>query len=188
MHCRRQYKFAARLGAQIAKFFLFPMSLNDALRYLPGWQDLHTQNKEFDVLSSFSLAYLGIGLLTTLLLYRYLVLKVENGPIRRVGGFPIFTAWTFFTKRYDFIWVNFGNDPSPHFKFNVLHVSPLSLRHWSRADCQRSLQHNVVALRGEEARKAYFDNKDLNFVEGYKVLMGGVRPSLVTHLINEFTI
>ena len=42
------------------------------------------------------------------------------------------------------------------------------------------MQHNVVALRGEEARKAYFDDKSLGFSEGYKVLMGGVRPNLVT--------
>ena len=99
------------------------MSLNDNLRYLPRWQDLHTQNKEFDVLSSL---YLGIGLLTTLFLYRYLTSKDEKGAIRKLGGFSIFTAWTFFTKRYDFIWENFASDPSPHFKFNVLHVSPLS--------------------------------------------------------------
>ena len=37
------------------------------------------------------------------------------------------------------------------------------------------MQHNVVALRGEEARKAYFDNKGLSFTEGYKMFMGGVR-------------
>ena len=42
------------------------------------------------------------------------------------------------------------------------------------------MQHNVVALRGDEARKAYFDNKSLNFTEGFKVLMGGVRLTLVT--------
>ena len=41
------------------------------------------------------------------------------------------------------------------------------------------MQHNVVVLRGSEARKAYFDNKSLSFSEGYKVLMGGVRLSLV---------
>ena len=41
------------------------------------------------------------------------------------------------------------------------------------------MQHNVIALRGEEARKAYFDNKGLSFIEGYKVLLGGVRPSFV---------
>ena len=37
----------------------------------------------------------------------------------------------------------------------------------------------MIALRGEEARKAYFDNKGLSFTEGYKVLMGGVRLGLV---------
>ena len=47
------------------------------------------------------------------------------------------------------------------------------------------MQHNVIALRGEESRKAYFDNKSLSFVEGYKVLMGGVRPP---RSINEFDI
>jgi hypothetical protein len=78
------------------------------------------ENKGFDILSSF--LYFGIGLLMTLLLYRYLIPKVEKGAIRKLGGFPIFTAWTFFIKRYDFIWENFGNNPSPHFKFNVLHV------------------------------------------------------------------
>ena len=148
------------------------MSFNDTLAgYLPRLQDL--QNKEFDVLSSFS--YLAIGLLTTLFLYRYLVPKDEKGAIRKLGGFPILTAWSFFTKRHDFIWENFRSDPSPHFKFNVLHVSPLSLRRWSRTDYWRSSQHNVVALRGEEARKAFFDNKSLNFTEGFKVLVGGVR-------------
>ena len=43
------------------------------------------------------------------------------------------------------------------------------------------MQHTVVALRGDEARKAYFDNKRLNFIEGYKVLLGGVRPSLESY-------
>ena len=42
------------------------------------------------------------------------------------------------------------------------------------------MQHNVIALRGEEARKAYYDNKSLSFIEGYKMLMGGVRLSLVS--------
>ena len=112
----------------------FPMSLDDTnWRYLPHWQDLHRHDKEFDVLSSFS--YFGIvsGLLTTLLLYRYLVTKVEKRSIRQLGGFPIFTVWRFFTERYDFIWENFRSDPSPHFKFKVLHVSPLffPLYHWS---------------------------------------------------------
>ena len=95
------------------------MSLNETWRYLSRWQDLQNQSKEFDALSSL---YLGIGLLTTLYLYRYLFSKDEKDGIRKLGGFPIFTAWTFFTRRYDFIWENFNSDPRPHFKFNILRV------------------------------------------------------------------
>ena len=40
------------------------------------------------------------------------------------------------------------------------------------------MQHNVVALRGEEARKAYFDNKDLSFTEGLNAFTGGVRQTM----------
>jgi hypothetical protein len=97
--------------------YSFPtgMSLKDTLpvRYL---QDFYT-------LEPFSC--LGIGLLTTLFLYRYLFPKDEKNAIRKLGGFPIFTAWTFFTRRFDFIWENFASDPSPHFKFKVLHVNSL---------------------------------------------------------------
>ncbi len=39
----------------------------------------------------------------------------------------------------------------------------------------KNLQHQVVALRGEEARQAFFDSKSLNFTEGYKILLGAVR-------------
>ncbi|QRV80112.1 cytochrome P450 family protein [Ceratobasidium sp. AG-Ba] len=35
------------------------------------------------------------------------------------------------------------------------------------------LQHNVVAVRGEEARKVFFDRRDLSFTEGYRLLFGG---------------
>jgi hypothetical protein len=103
----------------------FFMSLTDILtRHLPRLQNLHMQSNE---LTSFS--YLGIGLLAILFLYRHLASRDDTGGIRKLGGFPIFTAWTFFAKRYDFIWANFESDPSPHFKFNVLQVGPLSLCH-----------------------------------------------------------
>ena len=134
------------------------MSLNETSRYLPRWQDFHKQSKEFDVLS---FLYLGIGLLTTLYLYRYLFPKEEKNAIRKLGGFPIFTAWTFFTRRYDFIWENFGSDPRPLFKFNVLHVSFsfLKLCHWFRTTTNdlcstmsllyvaRRLGKNILAVR-----------------------------------------
>ena len=37
------------------------------------------------------------------------------------------------------------------------------------------LQHTVTAIKGEELRKTFFNDQSLNFAEGYKILMGGVR-------------
>ncbi|KAJ7097711.1 hypothetical protein C8R44DRAFT_889232 [Mycena epipterygia] len=43
--------------------------------------------------------------------------------------------------------------------------------------CTRSqksaLQHHVVAMHGADARKAFFNNKDLNLSDGYRLLVGG---------------
>ena len=73
----------------------------------------------------------------------------SNGRhVEVLGGFPIFTAWRFFAKRYDFIWANFGNEPSPF----LYVIGP--------ADSWWSMQRNVIVLRGVlEARKAYSDKK-----------------------------
>ena len=35
------------------------------------------------------------------------------------------------------------------------------------------MQHRIVALTGQEARKAFFNEAALDFNEGYKILMGG---------------
>jgi len=35
------------------------------------------------------------------------------------------------------------------------------------------MQHRVVALTGQEARKVFFNEPALDFTEGYKILMGG---------------
>ncbi|KDR74009.1 hypothetical protein GALMADRAFT_71675 [Galerina marginata CBS 339.88] len=140
------------------------MSLKEVVLSLPVVRDLpqQTQGNVLTALSSLALAILAFAV------YR-LVTPSERGSIRRLGGLPIVTAWTFFSKRYDFLWSNFRNSSDPHFKFQVL-------------------QHQVVALRGEEARKAFFDTKSLDFIEGYKILMGAV-PRLtdiaVTDTANE---
>ena len=34
-------------------------------------------------------------------------------------------------------------------------------------------QHRVIALNGEQSRKIFFNDKSLDFQEGYNVLMGG---------------
>lgn len=47
----------------------------------------------------------------------------KESSVKSLGGFSFINAWTFFTKRYDFILHNFAKTSALHFKFNVLHVS-----------------------------------------------------------------
>ncbi|KAF9482295.1 cytochrome P450 [Pholiota conissans] len=115
-------------------------------------QSLSEDKSEVIIYASSAILALGAYLL-------YVALSTSaNGSIKKLGGFPVLTAWTFFTRRYDFIWDNFSKSSDPHFKFQVL-------------------QHQVVALRGEEARQTFFDSKSLDSLEGYKILMGAA-PSL----------
>ncbi|EIN08262.1 hypothetical protein PUNSTDRAFT_143902 [Punctularia strigosozonata HHB-11173 SS5] len=86
--------------------------------------------------------------------YCYPSFTQDSKTIRHVGRLPLVTAWTFFSKRYDFLMSSFRETGSNIFKFNVLH-------------------HQVVALQGEEGRKVFFNDKSLDFTEGYRILMGG---------------
>lgn len=42
-------------------------------------------------------------------------------------------------------------------------------------------QHSVAAVRGSKARKAFFDDRRLDSIEGYKILMGAVRYITALH-------
>ena len=57
---------------------------------------------------------------------------------------------------YDFLQSNFKRNLGKIFSFNVLH-------------------HNVIALTGEDGRRAFFSDRHLDFNEGYKILVGVVR-------------
>lgn len=117
-----------------------------------------------------------IALIFGTVAYRTLTPK-ERGTIRSLGGIPVITAWTFFTKRYDFLWHHFNHVPEPMFKFKVLHVRlPNPWVSSSLSTHSLWYQHTVVATRGDEARKVFFDSRSLDFNEGYKILMGAVRP------------
>ncbi|KAJ3502210.1 hypothetical protein NLJ89_g8990 [Agrocybe chaxingu] len=126
------------------------MSLNATFTTVPFLHDI-----SYEVLGDFnvvkSASTLGLAFLA-FYVYR-LFFPNAKGSIRQLGGFPAVTAWTFFSKRADFLWTHFKRSKEPHFRFQVL-------------------QHQVVALRGEEARKAFFDTRSLDFTEGYKILMG----------------
>ncbi|TFK38287.1 cytochrome P450 [Crucibulum laeve] len=103
----------------------------------------------------FSTTAVAVGLVTIigLILVSPTVFSKKKNGIKELGGLSILTARPFFSKRFDFLWSNFQKTADTMFKFKVL-------------------QHSIVAVRGEEARKVFLDNKNLNFTEGYKLLMG----------------
>jgi hypothetical protein len=82
--------------------------------------------------------------------------KDEEHEFPKLPGIQLYHAWKFFQQRYDFLQLNLKQNLGKSFSFNVLH-------------------HNIVALGGEDARRAFFSNPHLNLGEGYKVLMGAVR-------------
>ncbi|KAF8156012.1 cytochrome P450 [Crassisporium funariophilum] len=78
----------------------------------------------------------------------------SNDKVYDLGGVSIITAWTFFTKRYDFLRGHFKATGEKIFRFRVL-------------------QHRVYALKGEQTRKVFFTDQGLDMKEGYRILMGG---------------
>ena len=61
---------------------------------------------------------LAIGVLMTLASLRP---SKSKAGVHDLGGIPVFTAWTFFTKRYDFLWKHFHSGKK-YFQFRVLQV------------------------------------------------------------------
>ncbi|KAJ1301352.1 hypothetical protein OPQ81_003751 [Rhizoctonia solani] len=83
------------------------------------------------------------------------LLKSDSNGVKHLSGWPLIGQWAFFTKRYDFLKEGFESLPNESaFGFNIL-------------------KHQVIALRGEQARRVFFDRKDLSFTEGYRLLFGG---------------
>ncbi|PPQ75528.1 hypothetical protein CVT24_013234 [Panaeolus cyanescens] len=79
----------------------------------------------------------------------------KNDKVRDLGGFSVMTAWSFFTKRYDFVRNHFKSTSGGPFKFNVLH-------------------HRVFAVAGEKAREAFLNHRHIDMSEGYRILLGGI--------------
>ena len=98
------------------------------------------------------------AILATTAAYCVLSSKDEKHEFPKLRGVQLYHAWNFFQRRYDFLHSNFKQNFGKSFSFNVL-------------------QHNIVALTGEDARKAFYSHPHLNFNEGYKILMGAVGVS-----------
>ncbi|CCO32821.1 hypothetical protein BN14_06884 [Rhizoctonia solani AG-1 IB] len=116
---------------------------------LPFGLDLDTQLSGNNQLVAGTAAAAAIGLL-------WYLLKTDKNAVKRISGLPFIGQWAFFTRRHDFIKEGFESLPQEtSFGFNIL-------------------KHQVVALRGEQARKLFFERKDLSFSEGYRLLFGAV--------------
>ncbi|KDR79795.1 hypothetical protein GALMADRAFT_136397 [Galerina marginata CBS 339.88] len=94
------------------------------------------------------------GAVAVILLSTLLLRSSSNEKVYELGGIPIVTAWTFFTRRYDFIQDRFKESKGKMFRFRVL-------------------QHRVLSMAGETSRKVFFNEPGLSMTEGYRILMGG---------------
>ncbi|KAF2660583.1 cytochrome P450 6A1 [Lophiostoma macrostomum CBS 122681] len=81
------------------------------------------------------------------------------------GDFPLTGAIQFWTRRWDWFQQMRGHSPSGNFSF---HAGP----------------NTLVALSGERGRRIFYENKDLNFNEGYAVLFGS-SPQAKEHVKDE---
>ena len=99
------------------------------------------------------------AVLATTTLYYILSSKDTGHDFPKLRGIQLYHAWNFFQRRYDFLQSNFNQNCGKSFSFNVLH-------------------HNVIALAGQDARRAFYSNSHLDLNEGYKILMGAVRVPL----------
>ena len=86
--------------------------------------------------------------------------KDKEHDFPKLRGIQLYHAWNFFQRRFDFLHSNFKRNSGKSFSFNVLH-------------------HKIVALTGEDARQAFFSNPHLDPHEGFLILVGVVRVSLL---------
>ena len=75
----------------------------------------------FSELAANSYAWLFATLILTISTF-YVLRTTSDGKLYDLGGLPILTAWTFFSKRYDFMRGNFERSGGLPFRFRVLQV------------------------------------------------------------------
>jgi len=104
-------------------------------------------------------------LATTILLYFTVVGSKSERDVHQ-QGFAIQTSWSFFNQRFDFVKSSFMKSGREIISFKLFH-------------------HSVVAMRGQAARKAFLDNKSLDPIDGYELLLGGTPRLRDLHLSHE---
>jgi hypothetical protein len=96
----------------------------------------------------------------------------ETKSVYELGGFHLIHAISFFSKRYDFLRSQFERTGQKLFQFRILQVSGLFTL--TALSILKYIKHRVVALSGEVGREAFFTNRHLDILEGYKIFQGGV--------------
>ena len=66
---------------------------------------------------------IAIATLGIILGSSYVLRTKKDGNVYDLGGIPIVTAWTFFTKRWDFLRGHFSYTGGKMFRFRVMQVS-----------------------------------------------------------------
>ncbi|ELU37407.1 cytochrome P450 [Rhizoctonia solani AG-1 IA] len=91
------------------------------------------------------------------------LLRSDDSQVKRIRPLPFFGQWSFFTRLESKITCNSEQLTIPIIDFIVDGFKKFPQEKLFGFGI---LGHNVVALRGEEARKAFFSRGDLSFTEG----------------------
>jgi sterol 14-demethylase len=102
----------------------------------------------------------------------YLLRTTFDGKLYDLGGLPILSVWSFFSKRYDFMRENLKLSRGLPFRFRILQVNTNVVFLGSISFNLQSPQYRVVGVSGPSGRKLFFNHSSLDMSEGYKILMG----------------
>lgn len=85
---------------------------------------------------------------------------VPQGSPRRIksGNYPIVGAIDFFRKRADFCWQAIRESPTGLYSHTIG-------------------MYHIVGISGVEARKKYFESKDLSFTDAYQIMFNASPPA-----------
>lgn len=97
-----------------------------------------------------------VAILATTAIYYFLGSSDNEDEFPKLRGIQLYHAWSFFTRRHDFLFSNFERHMGKGFSFHVL-------------------SHKVIALTGNEARHTFFSHPNFDLNEGFKIFKGAVR-------------
>ena len=107
----------------------------------------------------FTAAFALTVLFATAAVYSSFSSKDGERGFPKLPGIQLYHALNFYNQRYGFVQSNFERNPGQSFSFDLAH-------------------HKVIALTGEDSRRAFYSDPGFDLTEGFKLLAGGVRIAL----------